>query len=427
MASLLAELKEKNLIQDVTNFEELDRYLESGPRVVYAGFDPTADSLHVGNLVPILMLKKFQQHGHRPIVLVGGATGMIGDPSFKDDERQLLDAATVEKNCLGLEKVLGKYLEQNGPNGYIMVRNDAWYKQMNCLDFLRDIGKHFSVNAMISKESVRRRLEDRDQGISYTEFSYALLQAYDYYHLNKTYNCTVEIGGSDQWGNITAGVELIRRKSVGTINVHGISFPLITTAAGKKFGKSEGNAIWLSKENTSPYEFYQFWINIADEDIERMLTIYSDFSLAEIKSQLAEAHKQPEARMAQKTLARLITELTHGAEETQKAIKASEVLFGGSIEGLDSSLLLAIFKNVPATSVAKSQIETGLGLLDLLVITRLASSKSAAKRLIEGGGLYLNSVKISDLNKVISLSDFIDNCVLVLRSGKRNYHLVTSN
>ncbi|MCC6932345.1 MAG: tyrosine--tRNA ligase [Deltaproteobacteria bacterium] len=425
MTTLLAELKEREMIHDVSNFEELEKHLEEAPRVVYCGFDPTADSLHIGHLVPLLMLRYFQKRGHTPIAIVGSATGMIGDPSFKSEERKLLDAETIAKNCIGLEEVIGRFLSKDGPNGYIMLRNDTWFRPINCLDFLRDIGKHFSVNAMIAKESVRARLEEREQGISYTEFSYMLLQSYDYYHLNEKYSCTVQIGGSDQWGNITSGIDLIRRKSKGEINVHAVSFPLITTFGGQKFGKSEGNAVWLSKRKLSPYEFYQFWINVADDDIKHMLTVFTDLPLSEISTVIETWLKKPEERLAQKTLARIMTTMAHGEEETQKAIKASEVLFGGSMAGLNSETLLSIFKAVPATAVSEEQVSAGIGVLDLLTITQLANSKGAAKRLVEGGGVYINNEKCSDAGEKVTAERFVDKKVLVLRSGKRNYHLLT--
>lgn len=426
--TLLSQLRSRGCIHSVSHFEELEKLLDNERLVFYCGFDPTSASLHVGHMVPLLLMRRLQRAGHTPIALVGTGTGMIGDPSGKSEERVLLSEEAVKENIAGIESHIALFLSPDGDNAFQVVRNDEWLRHLGFIDFLRDIGKHFSVNAMMAKESVRSRLENREQGISYTEFSYMLLQAYDFYHLNREKNCRLQVGGSDQWGNITAGLELIRRLSPeGNPAVYGLTFPLLTTSTGAKFGKTEKGTVWLSPDRTSPYDFYQYWLNTADADSLTYLRLFTDLCAEELLELEEALSSHPEERQAQKTLAAELTTVVHGPAETAKAVSASQVLFGGSLSGLDSKTLLGIFSDVPSTSVARGDLSRETTVLDLAVMAGAAASKGAARRLAEGGGLYLNNKQVSDPKQLVSLDDFINGEVALIRSGKKKYYLVRLN
>jgi tyrosyl-tRNA synthetase len=425
MSNLWQTLTSRGLVQDSSDPAEIAKLLASPGAAFYCGIDPTADSLHVGHLAALMMMRRLQIAGHKPIALLGSATGMIGDPSGKSDERKLLSDEEIEKNLKGLEQQVKKLLRADGATGYKLVRNDSWLKEISFVDFLRDVGKHFSVNMMLGKESVKSRLENREQGISYTEFSYMLLQAYDFYHLAETAGCRLQIGGSDQWGNITAGIELIRRKSQpGVPAAHGFTFPLVTTKAGTKFGKTEAGAVWLDAKRTSPYRFYQFWLNTADADASRYLRIFCDLPDEELQALDKRMTAEPDVRPVQRQLAETLTTLIHSEAETRKAVEASRVLFGESLANVDRETLLDIFSDVPSTTIPRGEINKGLPIQDLLVRVQLAKSKGDAKRAIEGGGVYLNNERVSDLALVVAERNLLDGAIFVLRSGKRNYHLV---
>jgi tyrosyl-tRNA synthetase len=426
MSTLLSHLQSRGCIHDTSNFQELEQLLARERITYYCGFDPTGTSLHVGNLLPLVLMRRLQNAGHKPIALIGSATGMIGDPSGKSEERNLLSEEQITENALSIEKQIKLFLSAEGDNAFTLVRNDQWLKKLSCIEFLRDVGKHFSVNSMLVKDSVRSRLENREQGISYTEFSYMLFQAYDFYWLYKNHNCRLQVGGSDQWGNITAGLELIRRRTPQDyISAYAMTFPLITTASGAKFGKTEKGAVWLSPELTSPYQFYQYWLNASDADVIHYLSLFTEVADEELQALKKTLTEHPEQRTAQKKLASEVTSLVHGHEETNRAIKASSILFGEAIFDVSSQVLLDIFADVPSVALPSREIEEGKTLQELIVLSGLADSNGAARRLIEGGGVYVNNEKTQDLRMKISLNNFIDRRVLVLRSGKKNYRLVT--
>src|ERR1700761_3347827 len=368
--SILEELQWRGLVADCTDTAELTKKL-SAPITLYCGFDPTADSLHVGNLVPLLALRRFQMLGHHPIAVAGGATGSIGDPSGKSQERQLLTKEVLARNISSVKVQLAKLLDfETKQNPARLVDNLSWTENIPFLDFLRDIGKHFSVNQMAAKESVRARMEDRETGISYTEFSYMLLQAFDFYHLRKEYNCELQIGGSDQWGNITAGSDLCRKKL--SAHVFGLTLPLITNADGSKFGKTVAGAIWVDAKKTSVYRFYQFWIRTDDRDVVRYLKFFTFLSKEEIEA-LAEQHTaKPEARVAHKALAKALTDLIHGEQATIEALRASEILFGGGLDGISEQTFGEIAGEVPNVSIEKARLDgVGMPLVELLVLAGL--------------------------------------------------------
>jgi tyrosyl-tRNA synthetase len=435
-SSLYSDLEFRGLIKQVTA-PELTAHLAQKKVTVYAGFDPTADTLHVGSLLPILTLRRFQLAGHRVIGVVGGATGMIGDPSFKAQERSLLNAEQLEKNQAGITKVLEKFLDLQGSNPAAIVNNYSWFKNFSFIDFLRDVGKHFTVNHMMGKESVRARLEDRDHGISYTEFSYMLLQGYDFYHLHKNEGCNLQIGGSDQWGNITAGTDLIRKmnahdpshgesEALAAHEVFGMTHPLVTKADGTKFGKTETGTIWLTRDRTSPFQFYQFFIQTADADVINYLKYFTFLTHAEILALSEAVRSAPEKRAAQTVLARELTRLVHGEEELLKAERATQALFSTEIKNLDFSTLKEVFAGAPLTSKPKSALSGGpLPLIDLLVEARLCASKGAARKDITGGGIYLNNDRITDPAQMVAEKDLIAEACLVLRKGKKTYHLIS--
>jgi tyrosyl-tRNA synthetase len=422
--NILEEMGWRGLIADCTDAAELGKR-SSAPLTLYCGFDPTAESLHVGNLVPLLGLRRFQMLGHHPIAVAGGATGSIGDPSGKTQERQLLTKEILERNIASVKLQLAKLLDfDTKQNPARLVDNASWTVNVSYLDFLRDIGKHFSVNQMVAKESVRARMEDREVGISYTEFSYMLLQAFDFYVLCRDQNCELQIGGSDQWGNITAGIDLCRRKLGKT--VYGLTLPLITNADGSKFGKTEAGAVWLDSKRTSVYRFYQFWINTDDRDVIRYLKFFTFLSLAEITSLESQHAQNPGARVAHKALARSVTDLIHGASATQEAMRASEILFGGQLDGIAESTFSEIVGEVPTKEIEKARLDgAGLLLVELLVHAGLAPSKGQARKDIEGGGVNINNVREPSVTRAVTTNDLLFGKHVLLRKGKKNYVVLT--
>jgi tyrosyl-tRNA synthetase len=415
------ELEWRGLIADCTDRAELEKRT-ANPITLYCGFDPSADSLHVGNLVPLLGLRRFQLMGHHPIAVAGGATGSIGDPSGKAQERQLLTKESLDRNIASLKQQLRQLLDfDTKTNPARLVDNAAWTAGVGYLDFLRDIGKHFSVNQMIQKESVRARMEDREVGISYTEFSYMLLQAFDFYVLCRDYNCELQIGGSDQWGNVTAGIDLCRKKL--SKQVYGLTLPLITNADGTKFGKTEAGAVWLDPKRTSIYKFYQFWIRTDDRDVVRYLKYFTFLSREEIESLEAQHKEKPEARVAHKALAKAVTELVHGQNAAAEAIRASEILFGGDLDGVSEIIFNEIVGEVPTKEIEKAKDVT---LIELLIHSGLSSSKGQARKDIEGGGVYVNNVRETSSQRMVTSNDLVFGKHLLLRKGKRNYVVVTA-
>ncbi|MCC6955037.1 MAG: tyrosine--tRNA ligase [Deltaproteobacteria bacterium] len=420
---ILDILEQRSLMQDCSNRAELAALFASEPVTAYCGFDPTADSLHVGHLLPVVVLRWLQHCGHRPIVVLGSVTGMIGDPSGKSEERKLLDESLIAQYKRGLSAQLGKLLPSTANNPVQVVENGEWLSKLSMVEYLRDVGKHVTVNAMLAKDSVRTRLENREQGISYTEFSYMLLQSYDFYHLYTAKGCRLQLGGSDQWGNITLGIDLIRRKSPeGSPPAYGLSIPLLLSSAGTKFGKTEAGAVWLDPQRTSPYKFYQYFLNTRDDDVVRLLKVFTMLPLEQIAALEANLVAKPEERGAQRALAREVTTWIHSATEAEKAERASSVLFGGDVTGLDRGTLLEIFGDVPSVDLPKSEALPNL--VELLVKAGATDSKGGAKRLIEGGGVYLNNIRATGAQQTVEEKDFLDGSLLILRSGKKNYFLV---
>lgn len=419
--SLYEELDWRGFVHQTTH-PELPAELEKGPITLYCGFDPTADSLHIGSLLPIMGLAHFQRAGHRILVLVGGGTGLIGDPSFKAAERALLTREQVEINAAGIKTQLSRFLSFEGDNPATMVNNGDWLCGMPLLDFLRDVGKHFSVNVMLSRESVRQRLEDRDHGISYTEFTYSLLQAYDFLHLNREFGCRLQIGGSDQWGNIVAGMDLTRRMTQA--ETFGFTFPLVTKADGSKFGKSESGNVWLDASRTSPYRFYQFWINQADADVSRYLRYFTFLPHEEIEELERQVQDEPHRRAAQKRLAEEVTRLVHGEDALANAQKATQAMFGGDLHGLDRDTLLDIFSEVPSATLPSNTLAADRPLLDVLIEANVFPSKGEARRMVKNGGLYLNSDRVDNEGMTLTADCCITPGMAVVRKGKKNYHLL---
>jgi tyrosyl-tRNA synthetase len=424
--SILEELKWRGLIADCTDAPELAKRTAS-PVTLYCGFDPTADSLHVGNLVPLLALRRFQLLGHHPIAVAGGATGSIGDPSGKTQERQLLTQEVLERNIASVKEQLKRLLDfDTKQNSARLVDNASWTASVSFLDFLRDIGKHFSVNQMVAKESIRARMEDREVGISYTEFSYMLLQAFDFLVLYEKYGCELQIGGSDQWGNITAGIDLIRKKLGKT--AYGLTLPLITNADGTKFGKTEAGAIWLDPKKTSVYKFYQFWINTDDRDVIRYLKYFTFLSKPEIEALEKKHAENPEGRLPHKKLAQAMTELIHGWTAEANAHVASNILFGGAIESASEDVFKCILGEVPTKEVEKSKLDgPGIPLVELLIHAGLCSSKGQARKDIEGGGVNINNTRESNFQRAVTTNDLLFGKHILLRKGKKNYVVVTAN
>jgi tyrosyl-tRNA synthetase len=424
--TIIDELEWRGLIADCTDKAALCKRLETGPITLYAGFDPTSDSLHVGNIVPLLALRRFQQYGHHPIVLAGGATGLVGDPSGKATERQLLTRELMDANIRSVKEQLRRWLDfDHAANPARLKDNADWIAPMSFLDFLRDIGKHFSVNQMIAKESVRARMDDRETGISYTEFSYMLLQAFDFYHLRNTCNCELQIGGSDQWGNITAGMDLTRKK-MGE-HVFGLTLPLILNSDGTKFGKTAAGAIWVDARKTSVYRFYQFWIRTDDRDVLRYLKLFTFLSKDEIAALTTEHEAKPEGRTAHKALAKTMTDLVHGENATTEAIRASEILFGGGLEGIAESTFNEIVGEIPTKDLERAKLDgAGIALGEALVAAGLCPSKGQARKDIEGGGVYVNNIRESNFQRSLLAKDLLFEKHLLLRKGKRNYVVLTA-
>jgi len=424
--NVLEELQWRGLLADSTDLEALARRIGEGPITLYCGFDPTADSLHVGSMVPLLALRRFQLLGHHPIALAGGATGSIGDPSGKTQERQLLSMETIAANIQGVKEQLQRLLDfETKTNPARLLDNLAWTEPISYLDFLRDIGKHFSVNQMVAKESVRARMEDREAGISYTEFSYMLLQAFDFYALCRDHNCELQIGGTDQWGNITAGIDLIRKKAARA--AHGLTLPLITKSDGTKFGKTEAGTVWLSAGRTSVYKFYQFWVRTDDRDVVRYLKFFTFLGQDEIGALEKQHGENPGARAAHRALAKAVTDLVHGPTATAEAIRASEILFGGALAGVSETTFNEIVGEVPTKEVEKAQLDgAGKPLIELLVSGGLCPSKGQARKDIEGGGAYVNNVRESNIQRTVTTNDLLFGKHLLLRKGKHNYVILTA-
>ncbi|HNV20093.1 MAG TPA: tyrosine--tRNA ligase [Candidatus Hydrogenedentes bacterium] len=417
---LIEELEWRGLVNQVTHPELGDR-LEQERFTFYCGFDPTAESLHIGNLVPIMGMMHLQRRGHRPLVLVGGGTGLIGDPSGKTEERKLQTRENLERHLAGIRTQLGRLLAFEGDNAATLVNNADWLGELRLLDFLRDIGKHFSVNVMLAKESVRARLEDRDHGISYTEFTYSLLQAYDFLHLHDSFGCRLQVGGSDQWGNIVAGMDLTRR--LRQSETFGLTFPLVTKSDGAKFGKSEQGNVWLDPARTSPYKFYQFWINQADADVPRLLRYFTFLPQEEIAGLEQELAAAPEKRAAHRRLAEEVTAMIHGQDQLANAVKASQAMFGGELSGLDDATLEDIFSEMPSTRFPREALTSGKALLDVLVESGVFPSKGEARRTIKSGGVYLNNERIAE-DARLSEASLCSERIAVVRKGKKHYHLL---
>lgn len=422
MESFIEELKWRGLYNDA--IENTDQHLADAKRVGYIGFDPTSSSLGIGNLVQIIVLKHFQNAGHQPIALVGGATGMIGDPSGKSEERNLLSEEQIESNIEKIKEQLGHFLDFKGENPVILVNNYDWYSGMGMLEFLRDVGKLLSVNYMAAKDSVKSRMET---GISFTEFSYQLLQGYDFKVLNDKFNCSVQLGGSDQWGNITTGIEMIRRTSGK--QAFGITSPLVTKSDGTKFGKSEKGNIYLDRNMTSPYEFYQFWMRTSDEDARRFIKIFTFRSKDEIEKLIAQHDEAPHERILQKTLAEDLTLTVHSKEDLELAEKASEILFGkatkATFEGVSEEQLDTILTGVPKFEIAKSKLQNGVPLFDFLAAeTGVFESNGAIRRAIKGNALMINKEKIQDDNRELTQEDLINDRYLIVQNGKKKYFIV---
>lgn len=423
MKDFVEELRWRNMIHTIMPGTE--DQLKKGMQTAYVGIDPTADSLHIGHLVSIMIMAHFQACGHRPLIVVGGATGMIGDPSFKSSERVLLTPETINHNLQCIKKQVSKFLnfDENTPNHAQILNNYDWTKEWSFIDFIREIGKHITVNYMMAKDSVKKRIET---GISFTEFSYQLLQGYDYYYLYKNYDCRLQLGGSDQWGNITTGTELIKRMDNG--EAFAITCPLITKSDGKKFGKTEKGNIWLDREKTSPYQFYQFWLNLSDEDAKRFIRIFTLMSQEEIEALESEHDKQPESRLLQKALAKDITIRVHSQEDYDNAIEASQILFGKgtkeSLSKLDEMTFLSVFDGVPQFTVSKSEIENGIGIIDLLADkTQILSSKGEVRRELKGNSLSINKEKITE-TFVTDKSCLLNDKYILVQKGKKNYFII---
>ena len=425
--TFVEELEWRGMLHDI--MPETENHLNQGPTSAYIGFDPTADSLHIGSLVQILILMHFQRAGHQPIALVGGATGMIGDPSGKSDERNLLDSAALEKNVAGIKAQLERFLDfsSSNQNPAILVNNFDWMKDYSLIDFSRDIGKHITVNYMMAKDSVKKRLGSESQvGMSFTEFTYQLLQGYDFLHLYQNYNCTLQMGGSDQWGNITTGTELVRRKSGG--KAYAITCPLITKADGTKFGKTEGGNIWLDKNRTSPYKFYQYWLNASDADAENYIKIFTFLTKEEIDDLIEEHKETPHLRLLQKRIAEEVTVIVHSKEDLANAQRASQILFGKStsedLMQLDNATFLDVFDGVPQAQMDKSALADGVEIISALAGEgKLLKSNGEARRALKENSISVNKTKVSDQKK-ITAEDLINDSYILLQRGKKSYFIL---
>lgn len=430
MNNIINELRWRGLVHDIMPGTEEQLLKESTP--TYIGFDPTSDSLHIGSLVPIILLTHLKNFGHKPIALIGGATGMIGDPSGKSDERNLLDEATLNHNVSGIKNVLSRFLDFNdtSENAPILVNNYDWMKNYSFIDFAREVGKRITVNYMMAKDSVKKRINSEGDGMSFTEFTYQLIQGYDFYHLHKTYNCLLQMGGSDQWGNITTGTELVRRMNVDSENnkAFAMTCPLITKADGSKFGKSEGGNIWLTADKTSVYKFYQFWLNTTDVDAEKYIKIFTFLDENTINALISAHQTEPHLRVLQKRLAEELTVFVHSRSDLEKAIAASNVLFGNTSEddlkALDMATILEIFDGVPQAIISKIEIENGINIVDVLnEKTGFLKSNGEARRALSANSISVNKQKITD-EFVLNSSHVINNQFVLLQSGKKNYFLV---
>lgn len=426
--NFVEELKWRGMIHDI--MPGTGEQLEKEMTTAYVGIDPTADSLHIGHLVGVMMLRHFQNAGHRPVALIGGATGMIGDPSGKSQERNLLDEETLRHNQDALKQQLAKFLDfySDKPNAAKLVNNYDWMKEFSFLEFIRDVGKHITVNYMMAKDSVKKRLSgDSRDGLSFTEFTYQLVQGYDFLKLYESHNCKLQMGGSDQWGNITTGTELIRRKTGG--EAFALTCPLITKADGGKFGKTESGNVWLDPERTSPYAFYQFWLNTSDSDAEKYIKIFTLLQREEVEGLVVEHQEAPHQRKLQKRLAEIVTELVHGKEALETAIEASQILFGKAVTStlrkLDEKTLLAVFDGVPTFNISRQELSEGIGIIDLVAEkTAALPSKGEARRTIKGGGLGLNKEKVTADDKEVNISDLLNDKYLLVQKGKKNYYLI---
>ncbi|GAB6013247.1 tyrosine--tRNA ligase [Viscerimonas tarda] len=423
--NFVEELKWRGMIHDLMpgTEEQLQKEMTSA----YVGIDPTADSLHIGHLVSVMMLKHFQRAGHRPIALVGGATGMIGDPSGKSLERNLLDEETLRRNQEAIKKQLSKFLdfESDASNAAIMVNNYDWMKNFSFLDFIRDIGKHITVNYMMSKDSVRKRFSGEGEGMSFTEFTYQLVQGYDFLHLFANYGCKLQMGGSDQWGNITTGTELIRRKSGE--EAFGLVCPLITKADGGKFGKTESGNVWLDKRYTSPYKFYQFWLNVSDADAEKYIKIFTALDKDEIAVLIEEQRQAAHLRPLQKRLAQEVTVMVHSQEDYENALKASDLLFGKTLPEIDDQTLLEVFEGVPQYEVPATELATGLKAIDLLTEkTAVFPSKGELRKMVQAGGVSVNKQKLENAEEPINAAHLINDKYILVQKGKKNYYLIVA-
>ncbi len=423
MPDIFDDLRWRGLIHQTTDDEKLPQWLRSGSRTLYAGFDPTADSLHVGHLMALMILRRFQKAGHRPIGLVGGATGMIGDPSGKSAERNLLSVEQLRHNVAAIEQQVRQFLDfDRGDNAATLVNNFDWMRNFSYLEFLRDIGKNFPVNVMLSKDSVKARLNS-EAGLSYTEFSYMLLQAYDFVYLNAHFGCELQVGGSDQWGNITAGIDLARR--MRGVQLYGMTCPLLTKSDGTKMGKTEGGALWLSPARTSPYQFYQYWINVDDADAGKCLRMLTELPREEIEALDRQREENPAERRSQRRLAEELTQLVHGPQGLATARRATEIFFGAEIEALSDQQLAEIFADVPSQELPRERLTgEGLNLVDALVAAGLAKSKSDARRTVQQGGAYVNNRRIESVETQLRAENLASESVMVLRSGKKKYALL---
>ena len=419
---LLAELSWRGLIHQCTDQSGLAELLGSGPQTVYIGFDPTASSLHVGSMMQLMMLRRFQKAGHRPVALVGGATGMIGDPSGKSEERNLLSPEQLQSNVDGVASQMRRFLDFEGEGAALLLNNFQWMQNYSYLDFLREVGKSFPVGAMLGKESVRARLES-ESGLSYTEFSYMLLQAFDFVQLCKTHGCRIQAGGSDQWGNITAGIDLARRM-LGE-QVFGITAPLLTTSDGRKMGKTESGAVWLDADRTSPYQFYQYWRNVEDADVMRCIAYLTEIEREEYQELADATENDPGRRVAQNRLAEWMTEFVHGAEGLSAATRASKILFGGEVGAQTDESLGEIFADVPSSEVQRAALEgDGYWVVEALQAAGLVGSGGEARRAIKDGGVYLNNQRLTDDQYRLTTADLASETVMIFRKGKRNYSLL---
>lgn len=427
--NFVQELKWRGMIQDMTPGTE--EQLQKEMTTAYLGIDPTADSLHIGHLVGVMMLRHFQRSGHKPIALIGGATGMIGDPSGKSKERVLIDEERLRHNQEALRKQLARFLdfESDAPNAAVLVNNYDWMKNFTFLDFIRNVGKLITVNYMMSKDSVKRRLsgDNGADGMSFTEFSYQLLQGYDFVHLNETHGCKLQLGGADQWGNITTGTEMIRKISGN--EAFALTCPLITKADGKKFGKTEQGNIWLDKRYTSPYRFYQFWLNVSDEDADKYIKIFTSIEKEEIDTLLAEHAQAPHLRLLQKRLAQEVTVMVHGEEEYNKAVEASGILFGNAtsdaLRSLDEDTLLAVFDGVPQFEVSRDVVAQGVKAVDLATEhAAIFPSKGEMRKLVQGGGVSINKEKLASFDQIITTENLLNDKYVLLQKGKKNYYLI---